>query len=751
MPSRAPGPKLYVYLARETVLPFTAALIGLTAVVLAQDMIQLLPLTSRGVPGESVARIAGFKAIPMLATMLPFSALLGILVALGRLAADRELLVLQACGIAGTQLVRPALVLTLVLTLPAMLLQTVLAPWAHRGQQAVWEQVARERPWSQLQAARVSRFGSWQIYSREVSPDGAELASVLVWAEDLGETLFATTGRIEVRDDGAADLLLYDGALLDSSRKHPIYLQFQQLQAQLPRPDRPISAKAADDPIQALPLAALRAHAAAFVPSGQPGKTAISKHALEYHRRFALPFATLAFGLLAVPLFLSRSSHSRASGGVMGVLVTLGYYGLVQASNGLIERFGLDAWVGAWLPNATVAAGALLLLLRTSRSADWISDRPERGSWQLRREAAPVERTHAFALDRYVARRYATMAALCCTVIVVGYLLIDVMDRLDWFARHEATPLETLRYYGARIWVLVSRSVPMGLMVATGLTVSLLAVEGELLGMRACGIPAARALLAILLLSFVATPLYFAFSNWIVPRMNALTHELKVYEIYDRPRGGISDRPVWYPGGNQLVESKSLDTDRGLARGHLTIYELDPAGLPTARLDASSGLHQGRGRWRVYDAERVILNERGIPTRLEGAKYLQLGSALQADTNMRHLSFRELDGQIAEARSDGLDATELEIERYSRIAQPLACFVLPLTVLLYAVAGPPFPGPAATLFTSAVLGVGYILLTGVAASFGHGRNLSPMLAAWAPTLLYTAFACILGARLWRRL
>ena len=98
-----------------------------------------------------------------------------------------------------------------------------------------------------------------------------------------------------------------------------------------------------------------------------------------------------------------------------------------------------------------------------------------------------------------------------------------------------------------------------------------------------------------------------------------------------------------------------------------------------------------------------------------------------------------------------MDPTDLEIERWSRLAQPLACFVLPVAVLFYAVTGPPFPGPAATLFTSAILGVSYILLTGVAASFGHGRSVSPFLAAWAPGLVYAALAAVLGGRVWRRL
>jgi lipopolysaccharide export LptBFGC system permease protein LptF len=269
--------------------------------------------------------------------------------------------------------------------------------------------------------------------------------------------------------------------------------------------------------------------------------------------------------------------------------------------------------------------------------------------------------------------------------------------------------------------------------------------------MRACGIPAPRGLISILILSFAATPLYFAFTNLVVPPMNALAHDLKIREIYDRPQGGTSDRPVWYPAGDRLVESKSLDTDRGLARGHLTVYDLDENGLPVGRLDARSGFHQGQGRWRVYDARRIELNEAGIPKVGKVPKYLQLGATLQADIDTRHLSVGQLASQIAEARADGMDATELEIERYSRLAQPLACFVLPVAALFYAVTGPPFPGPAPTLFASAILGVSYILMTGVAASFGHGRTLSPFLAAWAPTLIYTAITAVLGVRVWRRL
>ena len=76
-------------------------------------------------------------------------------------------------------------------------------------------------------------------------------------------------------------------------------------------------------------------------------------------------------------------------------------------------------------------------------------------------------------------------------VLVIAFLLVDVIDNLQWFTKYHSTLDEVLRFYAARLPLIASRVVPMALLVAAALTVSLLGVTGELLGMRACGIPAA--------------------------------------------------------------------------------------------------------------------------------------------------------------------------------------------------------------------------------------------------------------------
>ena len=111
-----------------------------------------------------------------------------------------------------------------------------------------------------------------------------------------------------------------------------------------------------------------------------------------------------------------------------------------------------------------------------------------------------------------------------------------------------------------------------------------------------------------------------------------------------------------------------------------------------------------------------------------------------------HLSVSQLAREVRAVEGDGYDATPLRVDLHVKLAAPFACALLPLAVLLFAVGGPPFPGPAKTLLVGIALGVGFVLATGVAASLGHGGSVPAALAGWAPLLLLAALSSGLGLR-----
>ena len=84
--------RLARYLIAEMVLPSLFALGAFGLVVLLTDLLGYAELiVNKGLGPSQVAQIAVLQLIPTLARTLPFAVLVGSLVGLGRLSADREL------------------------------------------------------------------------------------------------------------------------------------------------------------------------------------------------------------------------------------------------------------------------------------------------------------------------------------------------------------------------------------------------------------------------------------------------------------------------------------------------------------------------------------------------------------------------------------------------------------------------------------------------------------------------------------
>ena len=747
---RRPGLTLYRFLAKEALTPTLFALFGLTTVVLTQNLLELSDLfVNRGLSGGTVSLIAFYQAVPTATLMLPFAVLMGCLVTLGRMGADREILALEASGITAARLVWPFVAFASAMTLVSAGLSLSVAPWTSRALDQVFVKISLEKPWSQIQQGVVTRFGDWRLEAREVNARGDRLKGVLLWLPDLGQTVFARYGRIDTRGDGVTEISLQEGRVILSAKDGPRTLTFGEFTARLPESDEIL--RTVEDKLSGLSLAELSERASAFVPSF---RQQLSRPVIELHRRFAMPLSTLIFGILAVPLFLVRTNFSRAAGGVLGLLCTISYYGLIQLGEGLAQSELISVVAAVWLPNAILLLLAAVLIMRARREGvlGHSFDRPRHRTSRLASPKVRDGRLRRYPLPRYIAGRFIHLAMLSFAILLVAYLLIDIMERLAWFSRHHASGLEVLHFYSARVVLLASRVIPMSLLVATALTVSLLAVEGELIGMRSCGIPAPSALLPVLFISAMIVPADAILNNVLVPRMNARADELKRSEIkgpYTRQQEERRKNAVWYRLGNKVLEAERFDPDRGSAWG-LSIYEIGEDRLPVKRIDASAARHIGNGWWLLTDPVRIDVSD-GKARTMPAPTFANLGEELPAEVDTMHLSVGDLIGLIGEAENNNVDPRSLRVDYHVKLAQPLACIVLPALLLFFAVGGPPFPGPAQTLLLSVGVGIGYILLTGVARSLGYGGAIPPAVGGWGPMVIFLAVAAFFGMRLWRRL
>jgi lipopolysaccharide export system permease protein len=292
----------------------------------------------------------------------------------------------------------------------------------------------------------------------------------------------------------------------------------------------------------------------------------------------------------------------------------------------------------------------------------------------------------------------------------------------------------------------------MALLVGSALVVSLLAVEGELTGIRACGIATPRALLPVLWISLLVAPAYFALRDVVVPRTNALADTLKETEIKEAFYRELAERnktAVWRRSRGRVIEAARFDAEQGQA-SELTVYEIGEDGLPASRTDAVAARHIGRGVWRLQNPHRIELRA-GHLREVPALAYANLGDEIDARVDTMHLSTRELAREIEAIEADGYDATPLRVDFHVKLADALSCIVLPACVLFFALAGPPYPGPAQTLLVSGMIAVAYILLTGIGASLGYRGSVPPIAGGFGPTLAFALLAGFLARRLARHM
>jgi len=737
------------YLISEMLLPSLYALAAFGLVVLLTDLLGYAELiVNRGLDTSEVAQIAVLQLIPTLARTLPFAVLVGSLVGLGRLSADRELLALEASGISARQLARPGLLFALAASVISIVISVAISPAAQRSVRDQMIRLTTEKPGLALRAGLTTRLGGWRIEAREVEGDGTRLGSVLLYMPSLKETVFSKRGVILTSDTGAKRIVLEDGMILSNNVERASLLRFDRMETALPEleaeKDVPV------DVISTLPFSQLirEARTKAGTQSGRRQMT-------EAHRRVAIGAAALPFGLLAMGLAFGRRNLSRSGGTVMGLIGAIAYYALVQLSEGMLRSENAPVGPVVWLPNIVLTTVAVILIFRAGRQPSE-SDRGVSHAASALLERTRLSRSGVrmkrAALPRYISVQFIRMVVLCIVGLTLAYLIIDFFDNLKWFNRYSATSAEIGRYYGARLPVLIARVVPMSLLIAVALTISLLGANGELLGMRACGIPVFRVLAPVWMLCLLAVPLDHFLTNEIVPRSSERATFLKRTEIKNRnPALENSRERVWYRVGRRVHEMERLDLLRGQASA-VTLYDLGKDGLPKRRTDADGARHIGGGLWLLENPRTVELFENWRIDRNPNAdRLVEFGDETPSKIDTAHLTPDALRTALKDPDFEGPIAMAYRTDLQVKIAAPLACLLLPLIALFFAATGPPFPRPVHTLIASTIIAVSFALVTSFAGTMGYGGSLNPWLAGWGPPILFGVIALGMGLRLQRRL
>lgn len=350
-------------------------LLAFTLILLIARILKLVELViTRGVPLLQVVKLFSLILPTFLEMTVPMSFLLAILLGLGRLSNDQELLAMKASGVSPAQILWPLSILALAVCLLTLFLTLFARPAANFALKRELYSIAKSRVSTAFKEKVFNDdFPKILIYLEELKPPGITGQGVLIVdkrdkvREDiiLGKVAIISTDE----ESNTLGLKLFDGSIYTREKNHPGFSQTRfniyDFKFDLDELVGPVRQKEAGP--KELPLNILLD---AIAAKQQQGAKVIAER-MELHQRIAFGFVPMIFCLLGVSLtLLPRQSRANRSWGFMLCLFWLmAYYALLSLGKALGEKNILHPLPALWLPNFVVGAISLHFFRKAVRES----------------------------------------------------------------------------------------------------------------------------------------------------------------------------------------------------------------------------------------------------------------------------------------------------------------------------------------------------------------------------------------------
>ena len=334
-----------------------------TGVLLMNNFLRLFNLAL--LKGISLFWIAGcfLRLLPyFLSLALPMAFLVAVMVTLGQLCEQGEVMALRASGFSFLDLTWPFLAFAVVCSAALLLLNHKTAPAGFHSFRKQYAVAAQQVSKVDLQPGSFLRLGPWKLYASRADPDTGRLEGVYLVragakAKESGLRVSARQGLLTIAPGRSLELELSDGGLQLPNKEPEKFTsgRFSRYRLSVPVAGSAQGQSAPDIP--EITSAQLRERIA------EPDRDVQSRneYKVELSMRSAVALAPFVFFWIAAPLGLRLERHSRGLGFAVSLLVLMVYYGLVAVGVGVGRRHDRFSSSAPWLADAAaLALGAVL-------------------------------------------------------------------------------------------------------------------------------------------------------------------------------------------------------------------------------------------------------------------------------------------------------------------------------------------------------------------------------------------------------
>ncbi|MDR1211278.1 MAG: LptF/LptG family permease [Spirochaetaceae bacterium] len=416
--SRSLSPIIIRHIALEALFSFLVAFLFFFFIFFVNQLLLMVQeILTKHVPLYQVALLLFYSLPSVIAMAAPFGALLGVVMTIGRLSSDNEILVMLSSGLSYKNIFLPALGVGVLVTLISFFANDVLLPAGTVQFSRLYRRILFSTPALELESNSVKRFRNTILVTGAVQ--GKSIDNMLIFdrtgegerrvimarrAEltDSGTTRlsldlhdsFVQSSKETVRDDydySSASFLRYSVNQNDlwqsNSAIGPREMSSTDVRREIREKERTLDSQIEDIRLRTTSASLALERTLRTGPSHPDWNRRLTQrdelarelgnirdrrkdrnlliYRLEYYKKFSIPAGAFCLAFLSIPLGLFAKRSGQVVGLLFGLLSSVLYWALLLGGQTMGVRLGYSPFWSMWLPNAlALVAGGVLCLIK---------------------------------------------------------------------------------------------------------------------------------------------------------------------------------------------------------------------------------------------------------------------------------------------------------------------------------------------------------------------------------------------------
>jgi len=754
------------YVLKEIASPFGIGLLIYTVTLLLNTVLILSErLIAKDASTASILKILLYLLPDFLAFTIPMATLMGVLAGISRMSTDSEVVALKTLGVNNARLLRPIMLFSVLGWLLSTWLIMFVAPETNFRLNRLNTEIAVSKSVADIKSRVFNKdFDPFVIYFNDLDHNTGEWINVFLYSRkegDVDTVILAKRGKFvqDPREDERY-MLLKDAWVHTFKKREPRdsceNTHWELTKEKVPR--------------QKYQIKQTRRSTQFVFPQLIKKMKEEPKNisfAIEFHRKFALPFACLAMGFLALSLGISTKKGGKVSGFIISLGIIFVYYTIITASQNLVLKGVVSPFAGMWAADIFLLAAGIIAYYYSSmeKTINWeklfafvdrIKNRlPLNGQESIAKskDVLFVIKIRKFRirlikiLDLYVVKRLTFTFLLIFLSITFVFYIVTIMELVDNVIENHVAFVYLLKYVYYYTPEIIKFVFPAGILTAVLLTFSMMSKNNEIVAVQVSGISLYRLAFPAILLGFLLSLVFFYIQENIAPEANL--NARKTMDIIRNRETTVEMEynKNWVVGDNdEFYFYEHVDARLNKYRQFNVIY-LNKNFSLKKRLSAEFG------RW---ESETELVLENGFERDFEDnapRNFLEFDEKKIVIPEGRdffkrkiksydYMNIKELKGYIRYLEKNKADTARYEAQFYNKYAFPFASLVMVLIAIPFSFT----MGKKGTLY-----GIGFAVglsiifwgAFGIFSALGSTALLPPFISAFAPLLIFSGFSIYL--------